>query len=123
MNDKKKYKLLIVDDNKGHCQVTKRCLEDDCDIEIAYSGEEAISKIYDFNPAVVLLDVMMPRLTGDEIVKMIKAWKPEIHVIMLSAHLTPEIENECMFNGALACFQKPINFDVLLETIRKEITS
>lgn len=123
MSEKEKYKLLVVDDNKDHCQIAKRSLEDNCDIEIAHSGEEAISKIYDFNPAVVLLDVKMPRLTGDELVKMIKAWKPEIHVIMLSAHFTPQIENECMLNGALACLQKPIDTDVLLETIRKEITS
>lgn len=112
-------KILVVDDNRDHCQVAKRCLEDCYDIEIALNGEEAISKIYDFKPTVVLLDVLMPRLTGDELVKMIKAWKPEIHVIMVSAHLTPELENDCMRNGALECFDKPIDFNVLQEAIQK----
>ena len=117
MNEIPKDKLLIVDDNEQHCNVAKEFLEDDYDIEIALNGEEAISKIYDFNPVVILLDVRMPRLTGDELVKMIKAWKPEIYVIMVTAHLTPEIESECMQNGASACFSKPIDFLSLQETI------
>jgi len=111
--------LLVVDDNPKNCEVAKRCLEDSYDIEIALGGEEAISKIYDFSPAVVLLDVMIPRLTGDELVKMIKAWKPEVQVIMVSANLTPEIEKECMQNGAFACFTKPLDFERLQEMIQK----
>ena len=119
MGEKSKYKVLVVDDNPGHCHIAEECLKGSYEIEIAYGGEEAISKIYDFNPSVILLDIMMPRLTGDELVKMIKAWKPEIRVIMVSANLTPEIENECMQNGAFACISKPMNFEKLHETIQQ----
>ncbi|MBT3921286.1 MAG: response regulator [Nitrospina sp.] len=118
MNEIPKDKLLIVDDNEQHCNVAKEFLEDDYDIEIALNGEEAISKIYDFNPVVILLDVRMPRLTGDELVKMIKAWRPEMIVIMVTADLSPEIERDCMQNGASICLSKPINFGFLKETIR-----
>ena len=118
MNEIPKDKLLIVDDNEQHCNVAKEFLEDDYDIEIALNGEEAISKIYDFNPVVILLDVRMPRLTGDELVKMIKAWRPEMIVIMVTADLSPEIERDCMQNGASVCLSKPINFGFLKETIR-----
>ena len=107
-----------MDDNEQHCNVAKEFLEDDYDIEIALNGEEAISKIYDFNPVVILLDVRMPRLTGDELVKMIKAWRPEMIVIMVTADLSPEIERDCMQNGASICLSKPINFGFLKETIR-----
>ncbi len=123
MDGKPKYKLLVVDDNEKHCQVAKRCLEDYREIEIALGGEKAISQIYNFNPAVVLLDVKMPRLTGDELVKMIKAWKPEIYVIIVSAHLTPEIERDCMQDGASDCFSKPIDFDLLQKTIQNLLNS
>ena len=118
MNEIPKDKLLIVDDNEQHCNVAKEFLEDDYDIEIALNGEEAISKIYDFNPVVILLDVRMPRLTGDELGKMIKAWRPEMIVIMVTADLSPEIERDCMQNGASICLSKPINFGFLKETIR-----
>jgi len=121
MSAQSNQKLLVVDDNPDHCQLAKRCLEDSYEIEIAYGGEEAISTIYDFSPAVILLDVKMPRLTGDELVKMIKAWKPEIHVIMVSANLTPEIEKDCLKNGAFACISKPLNFEHLHEMIKNAL--
>jgi len=121
MSAQSNQKLLVVDDNPDHCQLAKRCLEDSYEIEIAYGGEEAISTIYDFSPAVVLLDVKMPRLTGDELVKMIKAWKPEIHVIMVSANLTPEIEKDCLKNGAFDCISKPLDFERLREMIQNAL--
>ncbi len=121
MDGKPKYKLLVVDDNKSNCELAQRLLEDCYDIEIAFGGEEAISKIYDFSPVVILLDIKMPRLTGDELVKMIKAWRPEIHIIMVSAHFSPEIEKECMENGAFDCISKPLDFEHLKKTIQKAL--
>jgi len=116
-----KSKLLVVDDDKRNCELLQRWLEDCYDIELAFGGEEAISKIYDFKPVVILLDVKMPRLTGDELVKMIKAWKPEIQTIMVSAHLTPEIEKECMQNGAFDCICKPLDLEHLKKVIQKAL--
>ena len=121
MDGKPKYKLLVVDDNKSNCELAKRLLEDCYDIEIAFGGEEAISKIYDFSPVVILLDIKMPRLTGDELVKMIKAWRPEIHIIMVSANFSPETEKECMENGAFDCISKPLDFEHLKKTIQKAL--
>ena len=84
-----------------------RCLEDSYDIEIAYDRDEAISKINIFNPAVILLDIMMPWFSGDNFLKMIKGWKPEIHIIMISAYLTPEFEKVCMQNLSLIHISEP----------------
>ena len=119
MVEKPKHKILIVDDDPNHCEIAKHLLEDSFAIEIAFGGEEAISKIYNFNPALILLDIKMPRLTGDELVKMIKAWKPEIQVIMVSANITPEIHNECIQNGAYDCICKPLDFEQLSIMIQK----
>ncbi|MBC8288416.1 MAG: response regulator [Nitrospinae bacterium] len=121
MGDQLKHKLMVVDDNPQNCELIKQFFEKNYDIEIAYGGEEAISKIYNFNPAVILLDIMMPRLTGDELVKMIKVWKPEIHVIMVSANISPEVKKECMLHGAFACITKPIDFQHLKETIENAL--
>ncbi len=121
MTGKSNHKLLVVDDNPDQCQVVMRCLEDSYDTEIAYDRDEAISKINIFNPAVILLDIMMPWFSGDNFLKMIKGWKPEIHIIMISAYLTPEFEKVCMQNGAFNCFSKPLDFDQLHETIQKAL--
>ncbi|MBT5027371.1 MAG: response regulator [Nitrospinaceae bacterium] len=116
-------KLLVVDDNKMHCELARQFLTNRFDVEIALGGEEALAKIYNSNPEVVLLDIQMPRLTGDELVKMIKAWRPEVHVIMVSADMTTEIKDECLLNGALDCISKPINFQHLEKMIQKALNS
>ena len=90
-------------------------------VETAEGGEEAIAKIYHFEPKVVLLDVNMPRLTGDELVKMITDWKPEVQVIMVSANRSPEAEEECLKNGAYAYVPKPVDFDKISETIQQAV--
>lgn len=121
MNDKLKKKLLVVDDSPQHCELAKRNLTSIFEIEVAFGGEEAISQIYNFEPEVILLDIKMPRLTGDELVKMIKAWKPKIHVIMVSANITPEIQEECMKNGAFDCITKPFDYKYLKKVIEKAL--
>ena len=63
-------------------------------------------------------DNIINSASGDELVKMIKAWRPEMIVIMVTADLSPEIERDCMQNGASICLSKPINFGFLKETIR-----
>ena len=62
---------------------------------------------------------MMPRLTGDELVKMIKQWKPEILVFMVTSHLNKDIEEDCLQNGANGCFEKPLDFDRLIDSIKQ----
>ena len=111
-------RVLVVDDEESARTLLQEFLKlEGFPVEVAEAGEEALAKIYNYHPQVVLLDVMMPRLTGDELVKMIKDWKPEIQVIMDSANASPEVEEECLRNGAFACIRKPVNFNLLTEAI------
>lgn len=115
-------RVLVVDDEEKFRLLSKKNLElRGFEVECAEAGEEAIAKIYYFEPKVVLLDVMMPRLTGDELVKMIVDWKPEIQVIMVTANLSREAEEECLRNGAHAYIKKPVKFDQLAETINQAV--
>ena len=115
-------RVLVVDDEDVACILFKKHLNlRGFQVETAEAGEEALAKIYNSPPHVVLLDVKMPRLTGDELVKMITDWKPEIQVIMVSANLNPELVKECLQNGAYACIPKPVDFDHLAETIKQAI--
>ena len=115
---KKNPRILVVDDEESARTLLQEFLKlEGFPVEVAEAGEEALAKIYNYHPQVVLLDVMMPRLTGDELVKMIKDWKPEIQVIMVSANASPEVEEECLRNGAFACIRKRVNFNLLTEAI------
>ena len=111
-----------MDDETKYLRLAKKNLSArGFEVEVAEAGEEAMGKINDNQPHIVLLDVMMPRLTGDELVKMITDWKPEIQVIMVSANASSEVEDECLRNGASACLKKPVNFDRLTEAINQSL--
>lgn len=113
-------RVLVVDDEDKFRALAKKNLElRGFVVDTAEAGEEGIAKIYNFDPKVVLLDVMMPRLTGDELVKMITDWKPEIQVIMVTANISSEAQEECLRNGAYAYIKKPVKFDELAETIQQ----
>lgn len=115
---KSEIKVLVVDDEAKFRKLLRKNLSlRGYDVEEADAGEEAIAKVHYFGPQVVLLDVRMPRLTGDELVKMIKDWKPHVQVIMISAVLGLEAEQECLDNGAFAYLKKPVDFEVLDQTI------
>lgn len=107
-------KILVVDDDAKACINLKRLFKArNYIVEIAYSGEEALSKINAFAPHIVLLDIRMPILTGDKLLKTIKALRLGIEVIMVTAVADAELLNECMANDAFAVIEKPIQFERL----------
>ncbi len=68
-----KVKILIVDDEKSIVSALKMSLEsDDCEVIEAYTGDGAIRKAHSEAPDLILLDIMLPDLTGYEICNMIK---------------------------------------------------
>ena len=115
-------RVLVVDDEESARILFREYLTlEECKVEVAEAGEEALAKIYNFHPEVVLLDVLMPRLTGNELVRMIKEWKPEIKVIMVSANASIDVEKDCLHNGAYACLRKPVKLDTLINTIKQAL--
>ncbi|MCG8337379.1 MAG: response regulator, partial [Proteobacteria bacterium] len=58
------YKIMIVDDNPSLCELVSETLIDDYEIFKFYSGEEALEHIKEVKPHVLLLDIMMPGLSG-----------------------------------------------------------
>jgi CheY-like chemotaxis protein len=68
-----KNKILIADDNQANCELLEAYLADiDCEIEFAADGKETLEKVASFRPDLILLDVMMPKLSGFEVCKKIK---------------------------------------------------
>jgi CheY-like chemotaxis protein len=76
-------KILIADDNQANCELIEAYLaEVDCDTEIAVDGQDTLSKVASFQPDLILLDVMMPKLSGFEVCEQLKA-DPETRRIMI----------------------------------------
>ncbi len=112
-------KILVVDDEVKACSLLKTFLQrKKFSVEAAHCGEEALNKIRDFNPAVVLLDILMPGPGGDVLIKWIKGWKPEIEIIVTTAVVSKKPHDYYLQQGAFACIQKPILFDALYSEIK-----
>jgi PleD family two-component response regulator len=78
-----KSRILIADDNQPNCELLEVYLaEVDCDVEIAVDGQDTLDKVASFKPDVILLDVMMPKLSGFEVCRKLKD-APETRGIMV----------------------------------------
>ena len=68
------YKILIADDNQSNVELLEAYLANiDCDTEIAVNGQDTLDKVATFQPDLILLDVMMPKLSGFEVCKQLKS--------------------------------------------------
>lgn len=116
-------KLLIVDDAKLIHFMIKKILTaaglTNIEFKDAFNGVEAIEMAKDFQPDLVLLDVVMPEKDGLEALAGLKENNSNINVIMVSSLGTEEKVTEALKLGASAFIQKPFDEDELVSHIRK----
>ena len=112
-------KLLLVEDsqqlNKAISTILKR---NSFIVDSAYDGEEALLFIEQYQYDIIVLDVMMPKLNGFEVLKVIRDKKIETPVIMLTAKSTVEDKINGLDLGADDYLAKPFNTEELLARIR-----
>lgn len=66
-------RILIADDNQPNVELLEAYLADlDCEIAVAYDGRQTLDKVIEFKPDLILLDIMMPKLSGFEVCKAVK---------------------------------------------------
>ena len=115
-------KILIIDDDPDIRTVIDILLKKKGhEVETASRQEEVFDKLQSFDPAVVLLDVLLSGADGREICKNIKENEKTRHipVIMFSAH--PSAADRISEYGADDFLSKPVNSDLLLEKVTKQI--
>ena len=115
-------RVLIVDDDKVIQQLLEVNLElEGYEIAKASNGEEALSRVRDFGPDLVLLDVMMPKVDGREVCRRMKAdpAMAEIPVIFLSARAQDMDVESGLELGASAYITKPFDPVELLDTVSR----
>ena len=115
-----KYRILIVDDNQANCELLDAYLaEIDCAIEFAGDGKEALAKVASFRPDLILLDVMMPKLSGFEVCKRIKQDPAMQRVMVLMVTALNELGDieRAVEAGTNDFLSKPINKLELLKRV------
>ena len=114
-----KKTVLIVDDMPENLVILYRTLQDDYEIIGANSGQEALRLVPSINPDLILLDIMMPEMSGYEACRILKAQEAtrEIPVIFVTA-LTDETDETKGFElGAVDYITKPFKPAILKQRI------
>jgi DNA-binding response OmpR family regulator len=86
---------------------------------VAYDGESALHMVAEEEPEVMILDLKMPGIDGIEVLRRVKETRPDIEVVILTGHGSEVDRETCMKLGAFAYLQKPVDIDVLSETIKQ----
>lgn len=83
----------------------------------ATTGIETLEVVRATNPHILLLDITMPKMTGIEILPILKAEYPNLNIIICSALHDEGVIQECLNLGAYAYIKKPYKKDVLIQTL------
>lgn len=119
-------KILIAEDNPEGAELLEAYLDGaDYDIEVATDGDDTLRKVQTFQPDLILLDVMMPKISGFEVCKRLRA-KPEtrgIVVLMITALDQHHDIDRAVEAGTNDFLTKPINKSELLLRIKAALAS
>lgn len=113
--------VLMVDDQKLMLEGLSVLLDIEEDIQVcdmAFNGFEAIEKVKQHNPDVVLMDVEMPSLNGIEATKRIRQFNDQTKILMLTTFGQQDYLKQALINGANGFLLKAISGNELSEKIR-----
>lgn len=116
-----KNKILIADDNAENRDLLDAFLAAvDCDIEFAVDGKDTLDKVQSFQPDLILLDVMMPKLSGFEVCKKLKESPETSRIMVLMVTALNELGDiERAVNAGTDDFlSKPVNKFELLKRVQ-----
>lgn len=114
-------KIMIVDDQRLMREGLKTILELEQDfnvVQLAENGKDALDKITDVEPDVILMDIRMPIMDGVECTKIIKQKYPSVKVLILTTFDDDEFIIEALINGAVGYILKDLSSEKLVGAIR-----
>jgi len=116
-------KILIIDDELQLVEsLAVRLKASGYAVQTAPDGVSGINKFKEESPDLVILDIMMPGLSGLDVLKELKQISLNTPVIMLTAYGTSESAIEALRLGAYDHLSKPFNTQTLLEMVKKALT-
>ena len=115
--------ILMVDDEKNFLnsldfELRSRGITN---VECCQDSSDVLRKLKEKKYSVVLLDILMPHISGDELLPVIVDEYPDIPVIVITAFPDAKTAKDCMEKGAFECLTKPIEIRELIRTIHETL--
>ncbi|MEO0124345.1 MAG: response regulator [candidate division WOR-3 bacterium] len=118
----KKFKILVVDDEITVCKSIASALEDlDYIVDMALSGEEATFKHNNNHYDLIVADLMMPDITGIELLKRVKTITPDVQFILVTGYPSIKTAVEAIKFGAFDYIPKPFTPDELRSLVNRAL--
>jgi DNA-binding response OmpR family regulator len=119
-------RLLVADDSETVLLMLQRRLEmEGYDVVTATDGVEALERLSELapnEPDIILLDAMMPNMSGTEVLEEVRGKGSTVPIVMISAHLDAQEPDRMRSLGATDCIPKPFEWEDLIAKI-EELTS
>ncbi len=114
--------ILIVDDDKNNVLALEKVFDrEGARVFTALGGQEALDLCRNHSVDVVLTDLMMPGMDGNELLETLKTISPDSEVVLMTAYGTVENAVAAMKKGAYDFVEKPVKRQAIVKTVRKAI--
>ena len=111
-------KILVVDDEPDVCELIKDILvSEGYEVEISYSGKECIKKVLRNGYSLILLDLMMPDLSGEDVLKLLRKKGKKMPVVYVT--IKPKLEVDTRHVDGFV--QKPFHSEELVNAVKQVI--
>lgn len=111
-------RIVVIDDDPEMVDMLVACLRDEgYGVFGALTSDDGLKLVILSRPHLVLLDLMLPRVNGIELLKRIRTIDPTIRVVMVSGSTDPLLAREALELGALAYIDKPFDFAYLKRVV------
>ncbi|MCO7176302.1 response regulator [Sporolactobacillus kofuensis] len=113
--------IMIVDDQPGiRMLLTEVFKKEGYHVFVAANGYQALTHLKRKHPALVLLDMKLPDMSGLELLAQLKQLKPNLKVIMMTAYGEGDLVQQALRSGAIAYFTKPFDLQELISVVESQ---
>ncbi|PYN06568.1 MAG: hypothetical protein DME02_15460 [Candidatus Rokuibacteriota bacterium] len=107
-------RVLVVDDETNVTEIVEEYFTSlGYDVDVAHDGAAALIQAAAVRPDVVLLDINMPEISGDQVLDRLRALDPTVPIVMLTGNADENLARSFLHRGALDYVAKPFQLDTL----------
>ena len=114
--------IAIIDDNASSVELVANALaSESVDVITSTDPEEGLDLIFSRHPQIVITDLVMPKLSGMQILERVIEYDPSIDVILMTAHYSTDSAIEAIKKGATDYLTKPVSVATIRERTKRLI--